>query len=100
MKNGDYAPPVHEEGFAGLGDYAAIGEGEGQSVALIAPDGAIDRWRVPNLDSPPLFDRLLDSGIADDLANIGQPGVNHFSLYVDNINATAEKLKAPDARFL
>lgn len=61
MKNGDYHSPVREKGFVGLGDYAAIGEG--RSVALIAPDGAIDWWCAPNLDSPPLFDRLLDPGI-------------------------------------
>ncbi|CAK6500096.1 2-epi-5-epi-valiolone epimerase (plasmid) [Pantoea sp. Nvir] len=41
----------------------------------------------------------LDPGIADDLANIGQAGVNHFSILVDDINATAEKLKAHGARF-
>jgi len=41
----------------------------------------------------------LEPGIADDLANIGQPGVNHFSILVDDINATAEKLKAHGARF-
>ncbi|MBZ6386243.1 MULTISPECIES: VOC family protein [Pantoea] len=41
----------------------------------------------------------LEPGIADDLANIGQPGVNHFSIYVDDINETAEKLKAHGARF-
>ncbi len=41
-----------------LQDYAAVGDG--QSLALLAPDGAVVWWCVPNLDSPPLFDSLLD----------------------------------------
>nr|MBA2814018.1 glycoside hydrolase family 18 [Candidatus Pantoea persica] len=61
MKNGNYHSPMREKSFVGLGDYAAIGEG--RSVALIAPDGVIDWWCAPNLDSPPLFNRLLDPGI-------------------------------------
>lgn len=61
MKNKTFTSPARDEGYAELGDYAAIGEG--RSVALIAPDGAIDWWCAPNLDSPPLFDRILDADV-------------------------------------
>lgn len=46
------------DGFPDLENYAALGDG--RSVALSGADGAIDWWCVPNMDSPPLFDRLLD----------------------------------------
>ena len=46
-----------EAGFLPLEGYGAIGEG--RSVALTCEDGGIDWWCVPNMDSPPLFDRLL-----------------------------------------
>ncbi|WP_027173798.1 glycoside hydrolase family 15 protein [Methylobacterium sp. 10] len=43
-------------------DYAPLGDG--RSVVLVGPDGAVAWWCVPEMDSPPLFDRLLepDSG--------------------------------------
>ncbi|WP_244480985.1 glycoside hydrolase family 15 protein [Methylobacterium sp. Leaf102] len=39
-------------------DYAALGDG--RSVVLVAPDGTVAWWCVPEMDSPPLFDSLLD----------------------------------------
>ncbi|APT59580.1 glycoside hydrolase family 15 [Roseomonas gilardii] len=51
--------PPEGAGFP-IQDYAALGDG--RSVALITPDGAVGWWCVPNMDSPPLFDRLLDAG--------------------------------------
>ena len=41
-----------------LQSYAAIGDG--RSIALVDIDGAVAWWCVPNIDSDPLFDRLLD----------------------------------------
>lgn len=61
MNSNNTITPRRIEGYADLGEYAAIGEG--RSVALIAPDGSIDWWCAPNLDSQPLFDRILDADI-------------------------------------
>lgn len=53
------APPATRlDGCLALEDYGALGDG--RSVALSGADGSIDWWCVPNLDSSPLFDRLLD----------------------------------------
>jgi GH15 family glucan-1,4-alpha-glucosidase len=60
LKHHDMDEFRDSEGFCDLGDYTAVGEG--RTVALIAPDGSVDWWCVPDLDSPPLFDRLLDGG--------------------------------------
>ncbi|WP_136686140.1 glycoside hydrolase family 15 protein [Falsirhodobacter xinxiangensis] len=63
-----------EAGFLPLEGYGAIGEG--RSVALTGEDGGIDWWCVPNMDSPPLFDRLLiGSGTLPDGSQAG-----HFSI--------------------
>lgn len=47
-----------EDGYLPLEEYGALGDG--RAVALSGSDGSIDWWCVPNMDSPPLFDRLLD----------------------------------------
>lgn len=39
--------------------YSAIGDG--RSVAVVGLDGSVQWWCVPNLDSAPLFDALLDA---------------------------------------
>ncbi|MGI4764059.1 MAG: glycoside hydrolase family 15 protein [Janthinobacterium lividum] len=50
-------PAEERRGFP-LQDYAALGDG--RSLALVGPDGSVAWWCVPNLDSVPLFDTLLD----------------------------------------
>lgn len=47
-------------GYIDTGDYGVIGDG--RSVALVAKDGAVDWWGVPQIDSVPPFAAVLDPG--------------------------------------
>ena len=51
--------PQRTDGYLTLDQYIALGDG--RSVALSATDGSIDWWCAPNMDSPPLFDRVLSA---------------------------------------
>ncbi|MBJ7350600.1 MAG: glycoside hydrolase family 15 protein [Rhodococcus sp.] len=52
-------PHPRVDGYVPIESYGAIGDG--RTVAMIADDGRIDWFPVPNLDSPPPFAALLDA---------------------------------------
>ncbi len=81
-----------------LRTYAPIGDG--RTVALIAADGGIDWMPMPNLDSTPVFARILDEndGGCIELAPAGEYSVRRRYLSGTNVLQTTFTTETGSAR--
>jgi GH15 family glucan-1,4-alpha-glucosidase len=89
---------IRREGYVDLRSYAAIGDGS--TVALVGLDGSIDWLPIPNLDSTPVFARLLDeaNGGSVELAPVAAFTVTRRYLPQTNVVETTYTTAAGSAR--
>ena len=85
-------------GYLPLDEYGALGDG--RSIALSGSDGSVDWWCVPDVDSPPLFDRLLDAdhGGRFSIQPVGTFTVERFYLHRSNVLETVFTTQTGKAR--
>ena len=88
--------PERTDGFLPLEQYGALGDG--RSVAISGADGSIDWWCVPNLDSPPLFNRLLDPEEGGYFALTPRGAFESVQRYLPNSNVSETVFITPTGR--
>ncbi|PPF47245.1 glycoside hydrolase family 15 protein [Pseudoclavibacter sp. AY1F1] len=67
-----------------LRDYAAIGDG--RTVALVAPNGRVDWLPLPNLDSLPVFARILDEETGGFIELVPESEFTSTRRYIERTN--------------